>query len=218
MGAKSPKYTLIPMSLDDVRCLIEENHGYGTVGNVATYVFGVVEQSGARVVAAYVWQPPAPGAAKSVCPEEPAAVLSLSRMAAVPRSDRELRHVSTPLRRQMRDLIDRSRWPVLVTYHDEGQGHCGHVYRCSGWTPTMRARRAVFQDSSGRRVSKYSNGADRSSELVRVGDTWLQRWERWACEPGKVKEHMLKGGWERVPIKGKAWRSGNQAFEFVKIR
>lgn len=34
--------------------------------------------------------------------------------------------VSKPLRRQMRVEIDRGRWPVLITYSDEGQGHTGH--------------------------------------------------------------------------------------------
>jgi hypothetical protein len=33
----------------------------------------------------------------------------------------------------MNVLIDRTRWPVLVTYSDIGQGHTGHVYKCSGW-------------------------------------------------------------------------------------
>jgi len=79
------------------------------------------------VVAAYAWQPPPPGASRAVCPEAPEGVLALSRMVAVPRDERRLQHVSTPLRRQMRVLIDRGRWPVLVTYSDEGQGHTGNA-------------------------------------------------------------------------------------------
>lgn len=31
-------------------------------------------------------------------------------------------------------LIDRDRWPILVTYADEGQGHTGAIYEASGWT------------------------------------------------------------------------------------
>ena len=72
------------------------------------------------------------------------------------------------LRRQMRSLIDRSRWPVLVTYSDEGQGHTGHVYRCSGWHPTMREVRQTYTDEGGRRASSYSGGQNRYSEL----DPW----------------------------------------------
>jgi tRNA U34 5-carboxymethylaminomethyl modifying GTPase MnmE/TrmE len=63
---------------------------------------------------------------------------------ALPREERRLRHISKPLKRQMRDLIDRTRWPVLVTYSDEGQGHLGHVYKCSGWQKTTRKRAQVL--------------------------------------------------------------------------
>ena len=94
-------------------------------------------------------------------------MLALSRMVAVPREKRELRHISKPLRVQMRRRIDRTRWPVLVTYSDEGQGHTGHVYKCSGWQATERTRRPTFEDAQGRRQSSYSNGKHGGRDLVR---------------------------------------------------
>lgn len=211
---RAPGYTLVPCGIETVDALCEAHHGYGGAGRVAVYAFAVVEAG--RPVAAYAWQPPPPGAALSVCPEEPSAVLALSRMVAVPRSERRLNHVSKPLRRQMRSLIDRSRWPVLVTYSDEGQGHTGHVYRCSGWHPTMREVRQTYTDEGGRRASSYSGGQNRYSELTRGEPTALQRWEHWACERGCVAETMAAGGWVRVAIPGKRWRSGNQAFRWER--
>lgn len=111
------------------------------------------------------WQPPPPGAASAVCPEAPFGALALSRMVALPRSERALRHISKPLRQQMRRLIDRTRWPVLVTYSDEGQGHTGHVYKCSGWTPTVRSHRPIRETVDGARASSYSNGKHGGREL-----------------------------------------------------
>lgn len=106
--------------MGDVKDLCAKFHGYHGAGSVAVYAFGVYEDG--EIVAAYAWQPPPLGGAKSVCPQAPHGVLSLSRMVAVPRDQRRLNHVSKPLRYQMRGLIDRTRWPVLVTYSDEGEG------------------------------------------------------------------------------------------------
>jgi hypothetical protein len=207
-------FDLRPVHLDEVRALCERFHGYGSAGHMASYAFGVFE--GSTLVAAFAWQPPPTGSAQSVCPEAPAGVLSLSRMVAVPRTERALRHISKPLRSQMRRLIDRTRWPVLVTYSDEGQGHTGHVYKCSGWQATTRTTRPVFIDDEGRRASAYSNGVSGTRELLRDGSTVIQRWEHWACAHGAADVWMTDHGWRHVPVPGKVWRSGNPAFTWVR--
>ena len=211
-----PQYDLRTCSLDVAATLIRKYHGYGSVGSVATYAFAVYE--GERVVAAYVWQPPPPGAAKAVCPEAPSGVLALSRMVAVPRTERLLRHVSKPLRTQMRRGIDRGRWPVLITFSDEGQGHNGHVYKCSGWDKTVRSRHSYYMDEEGRRASSYSNGKHGGRALLFGGYTWLQRWEHWTCARGAALKHMESAGWRRVPVTGRVWRSGSQAYTWVHDR
>ena len=149
-------FDLRRVHLSIVRDLCERFHGYRSAGGVAAYAFAVFEDG--LPVAAYAWQPPPPGAAKSVCPEAPHGVLALSRMVAVPKAERFLRHVSKPLRAQMKHEIDRTRWPVLVTYSDEGQGHTGYVYQCSGWEKTSRRRVEIRTDRAGARASRYSNG------------------------------------------------------------
>ena len=208
-----PKYDLRATPASGLHLIFALHHGYGGIGNACTYSFAVFEEHGA--VAAFVWQPPAPGAAKSVCPEIPQGVLSLSRMVAVPRIERQLNHISKPLRRQMRVLIDRTRWPVLVTYSDEGQGHTGHVYKCSGWEKTTRKKYPYFEDEDGVRRSSYSNGKA-ATGLRRAGTTWIQRWEHWICPQGHAAEYMQDFGWRREPIPGKVWRSGNQAYRWVQ--
>jgi hypothetical protein len=209
----SVDYTLQATTIKEVKDLFEAHHGYGSVGRVGVYVFAVVEAGSA--VAAYVWQPPAPGSADAVCPEAPYGVLALSRMVATPRAERALNHVSRPLRFQMKHLIDRTRWPVLVTYSDASLGHTGHVYKCSGWTATESAERAFYEDAGGARRSNYSCGG-RKGGLTRAGTTTLQRWEHRVCPAGSTDNYMAYHGWRREPIPGKVWRSGNPAYRWVR--
>jgi hypothetical protein len=199
--------------LDVVRTMCERFHGYGSAGNVAAYAFAVYEDE--RPVAAFAWQPPPPGVAAQVCPEAPQGVLALSRMVAVPREERRLRHISKPLRLQMRWRIDRTRWPVLITFSDEGQGHSGHVYKCSGWQATSRNETDTYTDEAGRRVSRYSNGITRKPVGAIKGTTFIQRWEHWACERGQAGAWMASFGWRRVPT-GRQWRSGSKAYRWER--
>ena len=153
------------------------------------------------------------GTAKSVCPEAPYGVLALTRMVAVPKEYRELNHVSKPLKRQMRSAIDRTRWPVLITYSDEGKGHTGHTYKCSGWQPTTRSKRPIYE-VDGKRISCYSNGRNIHKNKM-VGYTYIQRWEHWICAKGKACQYMKDSGWIRVPVKNKRYKNGKQAYTFV---
>ena len=210
-------YEMRDCSMETVRRLCELHHGYKGAGSAAVYAFAVYE--GGRPVAAYSWQPASAGVGPSVCPEAPHGVLALSRMVAVPKVERRLNHVSKPLRRQMRKVIDRTRWPVLVTFHDEGEGHTGHVYRCSGWEKASRSLSPTFADpETGRRVAPTTSsaGAERRREMVPLGSRWIQRWEHWACPRGGAAEWMAKHGWRRVPVHGRRWRSGNQAYTWVR--
>lgn len=211
---KAPAYLLKPAALADVRALCERFHGYGSAGNAAVYAYGVFEDD--VMVAGYSWQPPPPGAAAAVCPEAPYGVLNLSRMVAVPRKERRLNHVSKPLRRQMRVLIDRTRWPVLITYSDLGQGHTGHVYKCSGWEKTHLGTEPIFVDDNGRRQSRYTNGKTGSRALTPAGYTEIQRWEHWICPRGAAASWMEGHGWRRERVPGRVWRSGNPAFTYVR--
>lgn len=207
-----PTYDIRPCTIGDVVRLCEAHHAYAGAGSTAVYCFGVFEDE--RIVAAFAWQPPAAGAALSVCPEVPGGVLALSRMVAVPKSERRLVHISKPLRVIMRRLIDRTRWPVLATYSDESAGHTGHVYKCSGWQPTVRRRSLSYENADGRRTSSYSAGRHRTADLVRIGSKVTQRWEHWATPTPLA--HMTAAGWQRVPIPGKVWRSGKQAHTWVR--
>lgn len=204
----------------EVLPLFEKHHIYAGLSKSLTYCFCLEVDS--EIIAAFAWQPPPPGAARSVCQEAPHAVLSLSRMVATPAAERqhlsqsEGRHISKPLKRQMCSMIDRGRWPVLVTYSDEGCDHDGYTYRCSGWVATKRNLRQQFVDTEGVRTSTYANGRHDASRLTSIGSHYCQRWEHWACDRGTAATWLAANGWKRVEVPGKRWKSGAQAFTFRK--
>lgn len=195
--SQTPMYEIRPVKKVDVTQLFLDHHGYKSVPGTATYCFAAFE--GEKMIAAWTWQPPPHGAAKKVCPEAPQGVLALSRMVAVPKAERPtMPHISEPLRCIMDHMINRGRWPVLVTYSDQGQNHTGTVYAKSGWKKTEKNRRGfatVDGTAEGARVSLLSCG--KRSKYNITGYTILQRWEDWIRKPGRVAQWMLDNGWRR---------------------
>lgn len=209
---RGERFTFEVCTLEDIAPLFKRYHAYKGVGDVATYAFAVSERR--QLVAGFTWNAPAFGAAKSACADIPQGVLSLTRMVALPRKERTLRHLSKPLRYQMLKEIDRTRWPVLITYSDESLGHDGNVYKCSGWQKTKRSLVDAFEDSDGVRTSVYSAGKTSRKGLTPIGKIWVQRWEHHIdAEP---LAYMQAHGWRREPIEGKVWRSGKQAYQIVR--
>lgn len=214
MSHNAPSFDIRPCPGSVIEDLCAAHHPYKGSSGAPTYAFAVYEDD--LPVAVYAWKPPPYGAAKAVGGSAPWGVLALSRMAAVPRSERILNHVSKPLRHQMRRLIDRGRWPVLITYHDESCGHTGHVYKCSGWHKTTRNKVRTVVDESGRRLSVYSNGKSAAlPDNITRGHAWINRWEHHACPPGEELAWMESHGYYREPIPGKVWASGKQAHTVV---
>jgi hypothetical protein len=207
-----PPFDIRSTTIAQVKDLFERFHVYKSTGRAQAYAFAVFEQE--QPIAAFVWQPPPPGAARSVCRELPAGVLALSRMVAVPKSERRLKHISKPLKYQMKRLIDRTRWPVLVTYSDESVGHTGYTYKCSGWSPTARNLASTYT-LNGARVSRYSNGITSVPEGAVAGEAWIQRWEHWAVPRDQVVS-TFDEHWLRVPVPGKFYRSGKQAYTYER--
>lgn len=213
-----PNYTIRETTVAEVKDLFARFHAYKSTGRVCTYAFAVIEDD--KPVAAFLWQPPPPNAAKVVCPELQVGVLSLSRMVATPREERRLQHISKPLKHQMKHLIDRTRWPVLVTYSDESVGHTGHVYKCSGWKKTARNATTMYTVGD-QRVSRYSNGVTTKPENAIASSAWIQRWEHRIAQDPVELVALFSKHWDRVPVRArdgtpKLWRSGAQAYTYQR--
>lgn len=112
-----------------IRCL----HYSRSCPNTSTYRHGLYALSEgfmAPARGAALWIPPTKTAAQALAGDEWEGVLSLSRLVVAPEIGTN--GASFLLGRSMK-LIDRTRWPVLVTYADTNQGHTGAIYRATNW-------------------------------------------------------------------------------------
>lgn len=122
--------------LDLAQQLVRQFHYSAGGSNTAVLVCGLWRRDEWLDIDCYGvswWLPPTKAAGASVCPGNPQGVLSLSRVVVVPEAPKNA--CSFLIRHSMR-FIDRQRWPVLLTYADEWQGHDGGIYKAladAGW-------------------------------------------------------------------------------------
>jgi len=118
-------------------------------------------------VGAAWWLPPTRTAAESFDKANWRGVLSLSRLVVSP--DVPKNAASFLIRHSMR-LIDRTRWPVLVTYADEWQGHSGTIYKAAGWTECGKSKTERRYILNGRMVSRKAGPRTRTKqEMLDLG-------------------------------------------------
>lgn len=101
--------------------------------NTSTYRHGLYRTALAplrgELEGAALWIPPTKNAALSV-DSDWQGVLALSRFAIA--EECPVNAASFLLGRSMQ-MIDRRRWPTLLTYADTSQGHTGMIYRATNW-------------------------------------------------------------------------------------
>lgn len=118
--------------------------------------FGLYAQADyplAPLSGAALWLPPTRRAAEAVAGERWQGVLSLSRLAVAPELPRNA--ASFLLARSMR-LLDRERWPTLLTYADTRHGHTGAIYLATGWRLDARVNSGSYfvHRSTGKQVGR----------------------------------------------------------------
>lgn len=79
-------------------------------------------------------------------------------------------------------LIDRLRWPCLVTYADEWQGHTGTIYRAANWQYVGRTTPEATFTLEGRMLSRKAGRRTRTREQME---------ELGAVEIGKFAKHKF---------------------------
>jgi hypothetical protein len=52
-------------------------------------------------------------------------------------------------------FIDRNRWPILITFADDWQGHVGTIYRAAGWIECGRTKPNPTYTLNGRRAVRF---------------------------------------------------------------
>jgi hypothetical protein len=116
----------------EARRLIIEWHYSHSSPNTSTYRHGLYPAGLLeRCAGVAVWIPPTRTTGEAIAGDRWKGVLSLSRLVIEPGLPTNA--ASFLLGRSMR-LINRDRWPVLVTYADTAQGHTGAIYKATNWT------------------------------------------------------------------------------------
>lgn len=112
------------------RALVEKYHYARGASNTRTYLHGLFRDGNNICVGIAWWIPPTKSAGLATFPENWNGVLALSRLVIIPGIPTNA--CSFLLARSVK-MIDRQRWPCLVTYADTWRGHSGTIYKAAGW-------------------------------------------------------------------------------------
>lgn len=117
-----------------VAFLVRVHYAKGAA-NTSVARHGLFDEGGA-LRGVCVWMPPLPPAARRVATDYDEriswrGVLVLTRLAV--EDGQPANAAGLLLGRSMR-LVDRKRWPALLTYADAALGHVGTIYRATNWT------------------------------------------------------------------------------------
>jgi hypothetical protein len=138
--------------------------------NTATYLHGLFRRGGFMAcdcMGFAWWIPPTRTAAEATYPEQWQGVLALSRLAVAPDAPK---NAASYLLARSRRLIDRARWPCLVTYADTAQGHTGAIYRADNWEYRQLTSPERMYRRNGRMIARKAGGHTRThAEMIEMG-------------------------------------------------
>jgi len=159
-----------PVELMIAQSLVERHHYAAGGSNTGTYVHGLFQcgefwNMNCKGVA--WWIPPTKSSAQATYPPDWQKVLMLHRLVIIP--DVPKNACSFLLSRSMK-MIDRERWPCLVTYADEWQGHVGTIYKATNWCYVGLTKPETVYLLDGRMVSRKAGPTTRTrAEMLAMG-------------------------------------------------
>lgn len=155
------------------REIVEEFHYSKGTGNTAVACHGLLSIDAffdSECVGVALWMPPTKGAALATS-ENWQGVLALSRLAIKPDAPRNA--ASFLLGQSMR-LLDRLRWPILVTYADTWRGHTGAIYKATNWKYVGMTNPEPTYQLNGRMLSRKAGPKTRTkAEMVALGAEFI---------------------------------------------
>ncbi len=122
------------------------------------------------------WIPPTKSAALATYPANWRGVLALSRLVVAPNVPK---NACTFMLAASRKMIDRRRWPALVTYADEWQGHTGTIYRADNWQDVGRTAPGATFVLNGRMIARKAGPRTRTrAEMESLGAEMIGRFAK----------------------------------------
>ena len=156
--------------------LVRRYHYSGGGSNTATYRHGLFKKGESECLGVAWWIPPTKTAAQATFSENWQGVLALTRLAISPEVPKN--GASFLLGKSMR-LIDRQRWPALVTYADEMMGHTGSIYRATNWEYCGLTTKESTWFKDGRMVARKAGPKTRTrDEMLELGCEMVGRFAK----------------------------------------
>jgi hypothetical protein len=176
---RKTEWEVRPVALEVGQRLTECYHYAAGGSNTATYMHGlfrVGELWNWNCKGVAWWIPPTKSAALATYPQNWEGVLSLSRLVILPGVPK---NAATFLLSRSMKLIDRGRWPCLVTYADEWQGHTGRIYRAANWQYAGRTKPEATFVKDGRMVARKAGPTTRThQEMLELGCELIGRFSK----------------------------------------
>ena len=155
------------VDLATAQALVRQHHYSGGGANTATYRHGLFRKEDDQCLGVAWWIPPTKTAANATYPDDWRGVLALTRLAIAPEVPKN--GASFLLGASMK-MIDRIRWPCLVTYADEMQGHTGAIYRATNWEYCGMTAKEATWFKNGRMVARKAGPKTRTrDEMLALG-------------------------------------------------
>ena len=154
-------------------------HHYARGGsNTDTYMHGLFRRDAfwdEDCVGVAWWIPPTKTAAKALT-DDWEGVLALSRLVVEPGIPK---NAATFLMGRSIRMIDRERWPVLVTYADKWRGHTGTIYRAANWRDEGETKPEAVYTKNGRMIARKAGGHTRThAEMLALGCVFEGRFSK----------------------------------------
>jgi hypothetical protein len=167
---KKEDFEVRTVSLATCRRLVEAHHYARGGSNTATYRHGLFRKGAfweEECLGIAWWIPPTKSAGAASFPQNPQGVLALSRLVIVPGVPK---NACTFLLSRSVKLIDRKRWPCLVTYADDWRGHSGGIYRAANWSYVGKTTPEATFTIGGVMTARKAGGHTRTrAEMALLG-------------------------------------------------
>ena len=176
---KKSEWEVRSIALTTAQQITKQYHYAKGGSNTGTYTHGLFRRDEfweANCAGIAWWIPPTKSSAIATYPANWRGVLCLSRLVIVPGVP--LNACSFLLARSVK-MIDRERWPCLVTYADEWQGHTGTIYRAANWSYMGLTKPETVFVVNGRMTSRKAGPITRThSEMLALGAEELGRFAK----------------------------------------
>lgn len=158
------------VGIDKARWLVQAYHYSRGASNTRTYLHGLYPSAAfwdEDCVGVAWWIPPTRDAALATYPDRPEGVLCLSRLVVSPGVPK---NACSFLLARSAKLIPKQRWPCLVTYADEWQGHTGSIYRATNWKYVGQTTpESTFSIDGQMRSRKAGNRTRTTRQMLEAG-------------------------------------------------